>query len=89
MSATDTRYLVLAMRRPGFDESVVAPHHAFIETLRERGLLELTGGFSDRSGGAYLLRGLASLDEAKAIVARDPLVLQGMSDLTVHEWKTR
>ena len=84
-----TRYLVLAMRRPSFDEAVIAPHLAFLDELRAAGQLEMTGGFSDRSGGAYVLVNVASLEEAKAIAARDPLALTGTSDLTVHEWNTR
>lgn len=58
-------------------------------TTCERGLLEMTGGFGDGSGGAYLLRNVASLGEARAIVATDPLALQQTSDLVVHEWHTR
>ena len=84
-----TRYLVMAMRRPSFDDAVIAPHLAFLEELRAMGQLEMTGGFSDRSGGAYVLVNVASLDEAKAIAARDPLALTGTSDLTVYEWNTR
>lgn len=84
-----TRYLVMAMRRPSFDDAVIAPHLAFLEEVRAMGQLEMTGGFSDRSGGAYVLVNVASLDEAKAIAARDPLALTGTSDLTVYEWNTR
>nr|WP_298123372.1 YciI family protein [uncultured Pseudoxanthomonas sp.] len=84
-----TRYLVMAMRRPSFDDAVIAPHLAFLDELRAAGQLELTGGFSDRTGGAYVLVNVASLDEAKAIAARDPLALTGTSDLTVYEWNTR
>jgi len=83
------RHLVVLMRRPGFDEALVAPHIAFLDGLREQGLLELNGGFSDRSGGAYLLRGVADLAQARAIAQRDPLVVHGASDLTVHEWNAR
>jgi len=83
------RYLVVLMRRPGFDEALVAPHLAFLDDLRAQGVLELSGGFSDRSGGAYLLHGLSGLEEARAIAMRDPLVAQGASDLTVHEWNSR
>ena len=89
MSTPATRYLVLLMRRPGFDERLVAPHIAFLDGLRADGLLELNGGFSDRSGGAYLLHGVDSLDDAKAIVARDPLAVHGASDIVVHEWLAR
>ncbi len=84
-----TRYLVMAMRRPSFDDAVIAPHLAFLDELRAAGQLDMTGGFSDRSGGAYVLVNVASLDEAKAIAARDPLALTGTSDLTVYEWNTR
>ena len=84
-----TRYLVMAMRRPDFDEAVIAPHIAFLDELRAAGQLDMTGGFSDSSGGAYVLVNVASLDEAKAIAARDPLALTGTSELTVYEWNTR
>ena len=83
------RYLVIAMRRPSFDDAVIAPHLAFLDELRAAGQLDMTGGFSDRSGGAYVLVNVASLDEEKAIAARDPLTLTGTSDLTVYEWNTR
>ena len=84
-----TRYLVMAMRRPSFDDAVIAPHLAFLDELRAAGQLEMTGGFTDKTGGAYVLVNVASLDEAKAIAARDPLAMTDTSDLTVHEWNTR
>ena len=83
------RYLVIAMRRPSFDDAVIAPHLAFLDELRAAGQLDMTGGFSDRSGGAYVLVNVSSLDEARAVAARDPLTLTGTSDLTVYEWNTR
>lgn len=83
------RYLVMAMRTAAFDESVIAPHLAFLDRLRDEGRLEMTGGFSDKSGGAYVLVGIDSLEEARAIAARDPLAAGGASVLTVHEWNTR
>ncbi|TYT27424.1 hypothetical protein FZO89_01265 [Luteimonas viscosa] len=79
----------MLMRRPGFDPSLVGPHTAFLDELRARGLLEMSGGFGDRSGGAYLLTGIDSLEQAREIAGRDPLVIQGASDLAVHEWNTR
>lgn len=83
------RYLVLAMRKPDFDAAVVTPHLAFLDQLRAQDQLELTGGFSDKSGGAYLLKNVDSLEQARAIVATDPLAIHGSSDLTVYEWNTR
>jgi uncharacterized protein YciI len=89
MGSPVTRYLVLAMRTARFEESVIAPHLEFLQQLREAGHLEMTGGFSDKSGGAYVLINVASLAEAQAIAARDPLAITGTSELTVHEWNTR
>lgn len=83
-----TRYLVLAMRTPSFDAGVIAPHQAFLQSLRERGQLLVTGGFSDSSGGAYVLENVSDLGAAEAIVAADPLS-EGGSVLTIHEWNTR
>ena len=57
------RYLVMAMRRPDFDPAMVQPHVDFLQGLRTGGRLELSGGFSDKSGGAYLMRA-QSMDEA-------------------------
>ncbi|WP_237376993.1 YciI family protein, partial [Xanthomonas perforans] len=79
---------VLALRKPGFPADVVQPHLDFLDALRAAGQLELTGGFSDRSGGAYVLVNVATLQQAQQIVARDPLVLRDASALTVYEWNT-
>jgi uncharacterized protein YciI len=82
-------YLVMAMRKPSFDSTVIALHKAFLDDLKTRGQLHLTGGFSDGSGGAYVLQNVADLDEATAIVASDPLAVHGSSELMIHEWNTR
>ncbi|MEG0184439.1 MAG: YciI family protein [Stenotrophomonas sp.] len=84
-----TVYLVLAMRLPGFTQAAVQPHLDFLDALRAEGKLQLTGGFADGSGGAYVLCNLDSLAQAQAIVATDPLVTMQASALTVHEWNTR
>ena len=82
-------YLVMAMRLPGFQQAAVQPHREFLEALRAQDRLHLTGGFSDGSGGAYVLRNVEGLAQAQAIVATDPLVTLRASRLTVHEWITR
>ena len=82
-------YLVLAMRKPSFDYAVIAPHIAFLNALVAKDQLHLTGGFSDGTGGAYVLKNVDTLEAAKAIVASDPLAIQGSSELTIHEWNTR
>lgn len=82
------RYLVLLLRRPDVDPAVVPVHIAFLDDLRAQGTIELSGGFSDKSGGAYVLRA-ADLAEANAIVQRDPAHTSGGWMITVHEWQAR
>lgn len=86
---TAVRYLVMAMRTPAFDPAQGAAHQAYLQQLRERGVLLLKGGFADGSGGAYVLENLADLAEAQAIAAADPLQASGSSVLSVHAWNTR
>ena len=78
------RYLVMAMRRPDFDPAMVQPHVDFLQGLRTGGRLELSGGFSDKSGGAYLMRA-QSMDEALSIAHQDPAYTSGGWDITVYE----
>ncbi len=82
------RYLVMAMRKPEFSDAVIAPHLEFLDQLRQAGQLEMTGGFTDKSGGAYVLQ-VESLAVAQAIVDLDPLTTSGSSVVTVYEWNTR
>jgi uncharacterized protein YciI len=56
--------------------------------LRAQGRIELSGGFSDKSGGAYLLRA-DDLAAAQATVQRDPAHTSGGWTITVHEWLAR
>jgi uncharacterized protein YciI len=79
------RFLVMTLRRPQFDPAVIAPHYAHLAQLRERGQLELSGPFGDRSGGAYLIRA-ADLGAAQAIACADPVHVSGSSDVRVYEW---
>ena len=79
------RYLVTTIRTPQFQSSVVEVHKAFLEELRQRGHLELSGPFTDKTGGAYLIRA-ANLEEAKALAFSDPVHTTKSSIVTVYEW---
>ncbi len=81
-------YLVTTSRTPQFQESVLPAHYAFLERLRQQRTLELAGPFTDKSGGAYIIRA-ETLEEAKAIIARDPLQTTKCSTLTVYEWNAK
>lgn len=79
------QYLVLAMRTPNFDAGLIAAHRAHLDALKDRGILEASGPFIDKSGGAYLISA-ESLEDAHAIAFADPLHVTGSSDITVREW---
>lgn len=80
------RYLVLVMRKPSFDPALGPAHKDFLDALRAQGRIELSGPFTDASGGAYLMLA-ATLEDAQATALRDPLHLHGSSAVTVYEWR--
>ena len=79
------RYLVVLIRRTGFDPAAVPLHQQFLQELRAEGRNEMSGPFGDNSGGAYLLRA-ADLAEAQAIARRDPAHTSGGWEISVREW---
>ena len=82
------RYLVTTFRNPEFDPAVIEPHYAFLDRLRAAGQLEMAGPFSDKSGGAYLLRA-ESLEQARELAMTDPVHTSGSSTVTVYEWAAK
>lgn len=81
-------YLVTTFRTPQFNASVIEDHYAFLDGLRRQGKLELAGPFTDRSGGAYLIRA-ANLEEAKALAFSAPVHTTNSSKVTVYEWNAK
>ncbi len=79
------KYLVLTIRKPQFDHSVIPAHYAFLQSLRDSGILEQAGPFTDRSGGAYVIRA-ESFEAARKLTEQDPLHVQDCSDVTAREW---
>lgn len=82
------KYLVLTMRKPHFDASHVAAHYDFLRSLRDDRVLEQAGPFTDKSGGAYVIRA-ESLEQARAIAGRDPLAVHDRFEVTVQEWDAK
>jgi len=78
-------YLVTTIRTPRFDASVVPEHYEFLDQLRKAGRLVLAGPFTDKSGGAYLLKA-GGLEEAKALAFEDPVYRTRSSNVEVREW---
>jgi uncharacterized protein YciI len=75
----------MAMRTPQFQQSVVESHREYLAKLKEQGVLELAGPFTDKTGGAYLVTA-KDLESAKAIAFSDPIHTTGSSVLSIYEW---
>ena len=82
------RYLVTTFRTPQFQTSVIDGHYAFLDGLRKEGKLELAGPFTDKTGGAYVIRA-DSLEEARELAFSDPVHTTRSSIVTVYEWNAK
>lgn len=71
--------------KPTFDQYVPA-HAAYVKDLIDKGHKAKTGYWAQRGGGMMLFEA-ASMDEAQAIVAADPLVVNGCVSYQIYEWK--
>lgn len=67
-----------------FDQYVPA-HKAFVRELSVKGHQAQSGYWAHQGGGMMLFEA-ASMDEAKAIVADDPLVRNGCVSYKLYEW---
>jgi uncharacterized protein YciI len=68
-----------------FDRHVSA-HKDFVRDLIAEGREAKTGYWGERGGGMLLFKA-DSLEEAKAIVSRDPLIQNGCVHYELHEWR--
>ncbi len=68
-----------------FDQYVSA-HHAYVRDLIARGHQAKTGYWAVRGGGMMIFEA-ASMEEAEAIVAEDPLIKNGCVDYQLYEWR--
>lgn len=68
-----------------FDKYVSA-HKAYVRDLIAKGH-QARSGYWAKLGGGMLLFQAASMDEAQAIVAQDPLVQNGCVKYQLHEWR--
>lgn len=80
------KYLVMVMRTPRFDASVIEPHRAFLHELLAKGQLQESGRFTDGTGGAYIILA-ESLSAATDLAHSDPVHTTGSSELTIYEWE--
>jgi uncharacterized protein YciI len=82
-------YFLVLLRPAASWDGDIPDHDPFTDSLVERNLILLGGPFSGEPvagvRAAYVLR-CADLDEARAIVAGDPLVASGADEASVMAW---
>lgn len=66
-------------------EPYLPAHLAYLQELKARGVLLLSGPFTDRRGGMVLIQA-ASYAEAEAIAQADPLVANQVDTYELREW---
>lgn len=71
--------------KPTFDR-YVSDHRTYVQALIAKGHRARTGYWACRGGGMLLFEA-ASMDEAAAIVAQDPLVQNHCVTYKLYEWK--
>jgi uncharacterized protein len=73
---------------PDLPAEVGAAQRAHFVELTAKGILMLSGPFTDRQGGMAVLSA-ASLDEATAIYSETPLARSGLITWRIREWDAR
>jgi len=81
-------WLVITRRTVEFDPVHLPAHYHFLDALRSKGVLALSGPFDDGSGGAYVVKA-SSRTDAEAIAASDPLFARGCSNFDLRGWQIR
>lgn len=66
-------------------EPYLPAHLAYLQELKARGVLLLSGPFTDRGGGMVVIRA-ASHAEAESIAQADPLVANQVDAYELREW---
>lgn len=73
------------VEKPEFDQHVPA-HKAYVKELIANGHQARSGYWTQRGGGMMIFHA-ESLEEAKAIVAQDPLIQNGCVRYKLYEWR--
>lgn len=67
-----------------FDQYIPA-HKAYVQDLIAKGHQAKTGYWAERGGGMLLFKA-DSWDEAKALIAQDPLLKNNCVEYKLHQW---
>lgn len=66
-------------------ETHTAAHRAWLDDCIEKGLLEATGAFTPRNGGALIAKA-ANRAAVQTLLEQDPFYVHGVAEYQVFEW---
>lgn len=79
------KFLVYIERKSTFTGNSIPGHLIFIQGLREEGILLWAGGFTDQTGGAYVVQA-ETLEEVTETIHKDPMYQENECVYHVKEW---
>lgn len=79
------KFLVVIERKPSFTGNSIQGHREFLQELTRNEVLVMAGGFTNQTGGAYVLTS-PSLEAAMTLVGNDPMNQEGECIYTIKEW---
>lgn len=82
------QFLVLIERKPSFSGDSIQEHRNFLQKLRAESILQTAGGFTDQTGGAYVIQA-NSIETAANVVSQDPMKIENHSIYTIKEWNAQ
>ncbi len=77
--------LTIVVDRATYEPHLPA-HLDYVQELKRRGILVLSGPFEDRTGGMVLVQA-DSYEAAEEIARHDPLVSSGVDRYELREWR--
>jgi uncharacterized protein YciI len=83
-----TLFAVTYRNRAAPPQDLVEPHLSFLESLRRTGSVLANGRLIGGPGGLVLVRA-QSLEAARDLLAADPYLDQGVSEIEIFEWDAK
>ena len=83
MNFVITHYFI----KDNITEEMMIPHVAYLKGLLEKGILIITGPFTDEKRGGMFIVEVKDEEELKQLVNNDPAILNGLAGYEVRPYK--
>jgi len=83
MNFVITHYFI----KDNITEAMMSPHVAYLKELFDKGILIITGPFTDEKRGGMFIVEVKDEEELNNIVNNDPAILSGLAGYEVRPYK--